>query len=509
MGEVAGKAQSPDEIRFPELSGADEVSLRLAAIVESSDDAIISKDLNGIVRSWNRAATRLFGWEPDEMIGRSILTIIPPELHHEEAEILRKLRNGERIEHYETVRIRKDGTRRDFSLTISPLKMADGRIVGASKIARDITERKRSDEIRLRLAAIVDSSEDAIISKDLNGIVRSWNPAATRMFGWQPEEIIGKSILALIPEFLHDEEVEILQQLRNGRHIEHYETKRLHRSGRLLDVSLTVSPMKDLNGRVIGASKIARDISDRKRMQQALIDSEKLAATGRMAAAIAHEINNPLEAVTNLAYLLTVDATLNETAQRYAKLLLQEIGRASAITKQTLGFYRDTGKPSDVHMRKLLDDVLEINRHRLCEKDIEIRREYQTEDLLFGYESELRQVFANLVLNAVDAMRPRGILRIRVSKDPSRNGAASRIRVSVGDNGSGMSSASRLKLFEPFYTTKGSSGNGLGLWISRGIVEKHGGKIKVWSRSGCIDSGTVFSVLLPQFDQERREKVAV
>ncbi|HWR16229.1 MAG TPA: PAS domain S-box protein [Terriglobales bacterium] len=506
---MAGKAQSPDEIRFPELSGADEVSLRLAAIVESSDDAIISKDLNGIVRSWNRAATRLFGWEPDEMIGRSILTIIPPELHHEEAEILRKLRNGERIEHYETVRIRKDGTRRDFSLTISPLKMADGRIVGASKIARDITERKRSDEIRLRLAAIVDSSEDAIISKDLNGIVRSWNPAATRMFGWQPEEIIGKSILALIPEFLHDEEVEILQQLRNGRHIEHYETKRLHRSGRLLDVSLTVSPMKDLNGRVIGASKIARDISDRKRMQQALIDSEKLAATGRMAAAIAHEINNPLEAVTNLAYLLTVDATLNETAQRYAKLLLQEIGRASAITKQTLGFYRDTGKPSDVHMRKLLDDVLEINRHRLCEKDIEIRREYQTEDLLFGYESELRQVFANLVLNAVDAMRPRGILRIRVSKDPSRNGAASRIRVSVGDNGSGMSSASRLKLFEPFYTTKGSSGNGLGLWISRGIVEKHGGKIKVWSRSGCIDSGTVFSVLLPQFDQERREKVAV
>src|SRR5512146_2402196 len=156
------------------------------------------------------------------------------------------------------------------------------------------------EEARRRLAAIVESSDDAIISKDLNGIITSWNASAARLFGYEPEEIIGKSVLTIIPPELHEEEAVILHKLRAGERIDHYETRRMRKDGTTVEVSLTISPMKDASGRVIGSSKTARDISERKRAEAALIQSERLAAIGRMAAAIAHEVNNPLEAITNL-----------------------------------------------------------------------------------------------------------------------------------------------------------------------------------------------------------------
>jgi PAS domain S-box-containing protein len=193
-----------------------EPRLRLAAIVDSSDDPIISKDLDGIVLSWNPAATRVFGFEPDEIIGRSILSIVPPELHSEENEILRKLRAGQRVEHFETFRLRKNGERIPVSVTISPIRDQTGTVVGASTIARDIFDRKSSEETRFRLAAIVDSADDAIISKDLNGIVRTWNEGARKMFGYTADEMIGRSILTLIPDVLRYEEDEILRKLRAG-----------------------------------------------------------------------------------------------------------------------------------------------------------------------------------------------------------------------------------------------------------------------------------------------------
>ncbi len=168
-----------------------------------------------------------------------------------------------------------------------------------------VSEALRDSSKRLgELAAIVDSSDDAIISKDLNGIITSWNAAATRILGYSATEIVGTPVLRLIPEHLHSDEKMILDSIRAGRRIEHFDTVRLAKDGRSLDVSLTVSPIKDEQGRIIGASKILRDISGRKQMEQSLLQAEKIAATGRMAATIAHEINNPLEAVTNLLYLM-------------------------------------------------------------------------------------------------------------------------------------------------------------------------------------------------------------
>jgi PAS domain S-box-containing protein len=311
----------------------------LEAIVESSDDAIITTDLDGIITSWNAGASRIFGYTSEQIVSQSILNLIPAELHQEEREILKRLASGERIEHYETVRISKTGTRINISLSVSPIPDEHGRIVGVSKIARDISDRLRADELRVRLAAIVEASDDAIASKDLNGIITSWNKSAARLFGWEAEEIVGRSVLTIIPEALQGEEAEILRKLRAGERIDHYETQRLHKNGHLVEVSLTVSPICDVKGRIIGASKIARDISERKRLEKALVESEKVAATGRMAATIAHEMNNPLEGIMNLAYLLANDSLINETSHRYAKMLLEETERASQVAKQMLAFY--------------------------------------------------------------------------------------------------------------------------------------------------------------------------
>ena len=254
-------------VDITERKRAEEATQRLASIVDSSDDAIISKGLDGIIRSWNSAASRLFGYEAAEVIGKPVTILIPQDRQDEETFILQQIRRGERIEHYETVRRRKDGGLIDVSLTVSPIRNAQGKIIGASKIARDITKRKREINAALLLASIVETSDDAIISKTLDGIIISWNKGAERIFGYMAEEIIGKSIKVLIPREYHAEEDTILDRLRRGERIEHYETIRQRKHGSLINVSLTVSPVADPQGKIVGASKIARDITERKRIE--------------------------------------------------------------------------------------------------------------------------------------------------------------------------------------------------------------------------------------------------
>src|SRR5688572_7311555 len=177
----------------------DEIRARLAAIVDSTDDVIISKTLDGVIRSWNPAAERMFGWTAAEAVGRHITLIIPEERHAEEGGVLARLRRGDSVDHFETVRVAKDGRRIDIALTVSPLRDADGRIVGASKIARDITGRRQGEMALARLAAIVDSSDDVIVSKTLDGVITSWNRAAEGMFGWTAAEAVGQHITLIIP----------------------------------------------------------------------------------------------------------------------------------------------------------------------------------------------------------------------------------------------------------------------------------------------------------------------
>ena len=254
----------------------DDLAIRhLARVVESSDDAIVSKDLSGVIISWNRAAERMFGYTAAEVIGQSIRIIIPADRQGEEDMVLGRIRTGEAVTHLETIRRRKDGSLVPISLTVSPIRDDRGRIIGASKIARNISDRVAAEAVARRLAAIVESSDDAIVSKDLNGVITSWNRAAERMFGYTADEVIGQSIRLIIPPDRQSEEDAVLARIRAGESFTQFETVRQRKDGTLMPISLTVSPIADGSGRIIGASKIARDISDRHRAEVA---SRRLAA---------------------------------------------------------------------------------------------------------------------------------------------------------------------------------------------------------------------------------------
>ncbi|HEX3572485.1 MAG TPA: PAS domain S-box protein [Acidobacteriaceae bacterium] len=467
----------------------------LAAIVDSSDDPIISKDLTGRIMSWNPAAERLFGYSSAEMVGAAITRIIPPELHLEEEEMLARLSRGERIEPFETTRVRKDGSRIPVSVTISPVRNGSGQVVGASKIVRDVSLRQQNEESRFRLSAIVDSAEDAIISKDLRGIVRTWNEGARRTFGYTAEEMVGQSILKVIPPHLQHEEDTILAKIRAGERIEHYETVRVRKNGQQMQVSVTISPIRDQTGRIIGASKIARDISDRKRMERLLIDTEKLAANGRMAAAIAHEINNPLESLMNLIYLARQNSAGDSKTYQYLVTAEEELERVSHIARQTLGYYRDTGKPEALFVHDLLQNVLTVYQSKLITNNVKTDARFEDNKKIVVRKGEMMQVFSNVLANAVDAMSKGGRLTVYAGIVARPEGEG--VEVTLQDTGGGIPANELERVFDPFFTTKGDVGTGVGLWVARQLVGKRGGDILITSSTTPGASGTEVKIFLP------------
>ena len=372
-----------------------------------------------------------------------------------------------------------------------------GQILGTM---RDITQIKKSEEAlgdsskRLgELAAIVASSDDVILSKDLNGIITSWNAAATRVFGYSAEEMVGASILKLIPENLHSDEKTIIESIQAGRRVEHFETVRLTKSGQLLDVSLTVSPVKDEKGQVIGASKILRDISGRRRIEQSLLQAEKIAATGRMAATIAHEINNPLEAVMNLLYLLRPMIT-DPDGINYLSSAEDELGRVSHIAKQTLGYYREHASASSASLAEIVLHAITIYEPRCTAAGIEIRKSLHSSRKIVLRRGEMMQVISNLIVNSIYAMPAGGVLTISVEDaKSSRDG----ILLTIQDNGVGIAADDLPRVFEAFFTTRSTVGTGIGLFVAKQFVESHGGQIEIESRNNANNHGTVVRVFLP------------
>lgn len=248
-----------DKASFSGMSQAH--SSWLKSIVQSSDDAIVSKDLNGIVTSWNPAAELMFGFTAKEMIGQPMRLIFPDDRPDEEDNILKQISQGQEVRHFRTKRKHKSGRLIDVSVSISPIFNEAGEIVGASKIARDVTKEVLRDIENNHYRLIIESSDDAIISKDLKGIVQSWNSGAERVFGFSAQEMIGQPMTKVFPENRLHEEPEILSRLARGEKVDHFRTMRKRKDGRLIHVSATISPIHNDLGEVIGASKIAKDIT--------------------------------------------------------------------------------------------------------------------------------------------------------------------------------------------------------------------------------------------------------
>ena len=366
----------------------------------------------------------------------------------------------------------------------------------AASLARQRSRAEvRADQTMEQVAAIVESSEDAIYSATPDGKLTSWNHGAEELYGYRANEVLGQSVLVTVPAELAHETRAHFEMLAAGRRIESYRTERRRKDGSLVTVLLSISPLRNRKGAVIGASAIARDITTQNRAEDALRRNEKLVTAGRLTATIAHEINNPLEALTNLLYLARRDPA---RADQHLEMAEGEIQRIADIAQQTLGFVREVSDARPVNVASTLEEVLQLYSVKLTAKKIHTTREFDQRCEIVGFAGELRQLFSNLIVNAVDAVSDGGQLRLRVCRasdwsESHRPG----VRVVFADNGSGISQEDLARVFEPFYTTKGDTGTGLGLWLSEGIVRKHGGLIRVRSCTHPGRSGTVFSVFLP------------
>ncbi|MBD0370010.1 MAG: PAS domain S-box protein [Pyrinomonadaceae bacterium] len=313
--------------------------LQAAAIVENSDDAIISKDLDGNILSWNPGAERLYGYTPEEAIGQPVTMLIPHDRPDEEPRILEQIRRGQRVDHYETRRRRKDGTIIDVSLTVSPVRDSDGRIIGASKIARDITARKRAEETQRLLSAIVESSDDAIMSADMELKIASWNAGAERMFGYRAEEVLGKDATIITPPEQLEETKERFERFRQDPTPQHFETTRLAKEGRLVDVAITLSPITNESGKLIAISALARDITERKRAEEQLREQAEIIETvNRLGQTLAGELDlhKLVQAVTDASTELSGARfgsffynVLNEAGESYMLFTISGVPRTA------------------------------------------------------------------------------------------------------------------------------------------------------------------------------------
>jgi PAS domain S-box-containing protein len=454
-------------------------------------DALVCTDLDGLITYWNETAARIFGYSSAEMIGAPFSRIVPEDARSIEFDVLREISAVPSLR-YPARRLNSQSLPLRVMATVAPVCDDSGSLIGAVHMEREIPATAAADDSQWRLAAIVESSDDAIVSKDLDGIVTSWNQAAYRLFGYTAEEIIGQPILKIIPPELQSEEDGILGKIRAGERIQHYETRRLTKSGELVEVALTISPIRDHHGNIIGASKIAREISGRKKMERQLVQSEKLAATGRMAATIAHEINNPLDSVMNLVYLARTSLAPSSKALPYLLTAEHELERVSHIARQTLGYYRDPGPPSEIHLEHLFEEILRVYHSRLLAGNVAVDCAFTHHRQVRASRDELMQIFSNLLINAIDAMPDGGLINI-----DTREIGGDGIEISVRDRGTGISRENLERVFEPFFSTKGQRGTGIGLWVARQLLEKRGGSIHLQSSTEFPRNGTTVSVFLP------------
>jgi PAS domain S-box-containing protein len=480
----------------------------LAGIVTSSDDAIVSEDLTGHITSWNGAAERMFGYSSAEAIGRHATMLIPDERRSEQHYVLERVRAGNRVDHYESVRRRKDGTTVDVSLAVSPVRDAEGEIAGASTIVRDIRLATQMEREAFRLAAIVESSDDAILSKDLDGVIQTWNRGAQRMFGYTAEEAIGRHITLIIPEDRLQEETEVLSRVRAGLSTEHFETVRRRRDGQLIDISLTVSPIRMPGGRVIGASKIARDITEAQRLRAMAEDASRL--KDEFLAVLSHELRTPLNTVLGYARMLRredkrMTGELRERAldalERNADLLTRLVNDVLDTSRIVTGKLRLALETCPVD--EMVRDAAATIAPQADAKGIAIQLRLDPGLSVLADRDRLQQVVWNLLSNAIKFTPAGGIITIGAQE------RGAEIDIVVHDTGIGIAAEHLPYLFQRFWqahtgASREFAGLGIGLALARHLVELHGGTISV--QSAGTGRGATFTVALPAANNHARER---
>lgn len=346
-----------------------------------------------------------------------------------------------------------------------------------------------------QVAEVILRSSDAIITLHADGRVRNWNEGATKMFGFSAAEATGK----LLPDLISLDEsrtafrtaLEVL-----GKGLEHSgETITRCKDGSHVEVSFKLTPHMEAPGTLVAYSAVLRNIADEKSAERALLQSEKLASVGRLASSIAHEINNPLASVTNLLYILGLQVPTPELKTLVAQAE-EELARVSQITTHTLRFHRQSSSSTDLDMEKLISSVVGLYRARFRNFSITAVVDKCRAKHLHCHEGELRQIILNIVANAVDAMKHGGTLFLRCRESTNWVNGAIGVRITIADTGSGMDATTLARIFEPFFSTKGIGGTGLGLWVTEDLVQKNGGVMRVRSAKGEMH-GTTFSLFFP------------
>jgi PAS domain S-box-containing protein len=523
---TAKLTQANDDLRLSNAAVL-ESEQRYSQLIRSLPAAVYTTDARGHVTLYNQAAAILWGREPE--IGKDLwcgsYKIFRPdgtELPVDQCPMAITLKEGRAVRGQEIIIERPDGTRRNILPYPDPIRDAAGKIIGAVNMLLDITEMKRTEEVSSRLAAIVESSDDAIVSKDLNGIVTSWNRGAERLFGYKAEEIIGRPITILFPPERIDEERDILQRIRCGEHIEHYETVRQRKDGSLVEISLTISPIRKDNNKIIGASKIGRDITRQKQAERELDRAHKEVVAASRAkddflAALSHELRTPL----NPVLLLASDSAENPqlpaevraqfaTIRNNVELEARLIDDLLDITRITHGKLLLNMDWTDIHA--VLKEAIATVRFELDEKQISLSLQLaEDQSVMKGDAVRLQQIFWNVLKNAVKFNTQGGEIKVETSIVED----SGKITIKIIDSGIGMAPEEITHIFNAFsqgghIAGEGAhrfGGLGLGLTISRMLVELHSGVI--FATSGGRDKGSTFVIELPLVQSDARHGISL
>lgn len=445
----------------------------------------------------NAALSEIFGAKPGENIAYGALSA-DYRIYHDgkslpEAElpvqraVQKKMATG-----LSELEIRRNGKPSSFLLaSASPLFDDTGSIRGAVGAFFDVSERRYMEETLRERAELLDLATEAIMVRDFDGSIRFWNAGAEELYGWSRDEAMGASSHELLGTKFPTSKEDIDRVLSDkGR----WEGNLTHRSKTGRQIVVASRQAIKLDSSLV--LEINRDITSQLIAEEALRRNDRLAAMGKVAGIVAHEINNPLESITNAFYLLRGHPSLDEEARYYARLADQELTRVSHITRQTLSFYRESQQAVAVSIVELMDDVLALQQHLIQAAHITLDKRYRTKGDVVGFPVELKQVFMNLVNNAIHAMSSGGSLRITISASGVHR-KTSNVSIRISDSGSGIRAEDAPRLFEPFFSTKETKGTGLGLWISKGIVQKHEGALQFRSIFGPGRAVTCFQIVLP------------